>query len=130
MEIKDVMTPCPHYIEASASLDEAVKKMGLQSIRHLPVIEKGALIGIISERDVILSQFVCKTTNYCPAAGDICVSEIYSVLDTTPAAEVALNMAKKKHDCAIVCDKEENVIGIFTTTDACRLIHRILGSKK
>jgi acetoin utilization protein AcuB len=130
MKIQDVMTACPHYIDAQSTLEAAVKKMELQGIRHLPVVDKGALIGIISDRDAKLSQFVCKTTNYCPNCGEVCVSDFFSVSGNSDVADVALQMAENRYECAIVCDKDENVIGIFTTTDACRLVHLALKDSK
>ncbi len=130
MRVQDVMTSCPHYIDSQASLDDALKKMKLQQVRHLPVVKEGALIGVLSERDAQLSQFVCKTTNYCPMAGEVCIGEVYSVPGDTHVAKVALDMADKKRDYAIVVDASENVIGIFTTTDACRLLHLTMNDKK
>lgn len=126
MQIKDVMTPCPHYIDSRASLQEAAKKMQLQAIRHLPVVDNGTLIGVLSENGIQLSEMVCKISGYCPTAGEICVGEVYSVTEEALVADVTFEMAESKRDCAIVCDKDENVIGIFTTTDACRLVHLAL----
>ena len=124
------MTSCPYYIGAQASLDEALKKMALQSIRHLPVVEGGSLIGVLSERDARLSEMVCKSTNYCPNVGEVCVSEFLAVKGDDDVADVAQRMAEKKLDCAIVCDKDENVTGIFTTTDACRLLNLAMKNAK
>lgn len=129
MKIDDVMTPCPHNIDASASLDEAIKKMSLLGVRHLPVVENGTLLGVVSERDLNLSQFVCRTTSYCPCVGDVCVGEVFSVPSGSEVAMVALEMAEKKREYALVSDKDDNVIGIFTTVDACRLVHRTLKGK-
>lgn len=130
MRIRDVMSPCPYFVEASASLDSILQKMSLQGIRHLPVVDKGTLVGVLSERDVRLSQFVCKTTNYCPLAGEICVGDPYSVREDTDVADVALHMADQKLDYALVHDASETIIGIFTTIDACRLVHLTLRDKK
>lgn len=43
---------CP----ASASLEEAQKTMAFHGIRHLPVIDKGKVAGVISIRDVLTDQ--------------------------------------------------------------------------
>ena len=126
MQIKDVMTPCPHFIDSKASLQDAVKKMQLQGIRHLPVVDQGTLVGVLSEHGVQLSEMVCKISGYCPTVGEICAGDVYSVLEEALVADVTFEMAESKYDCAIVCDKDENVIGIFTTTDACRLVHLAL----
>lgn len=42
----------PIWIEANASLDEAMQKMIQHKIRRLPVVEDRRLVGMISEADV------------------------------------------------------------------------------
>ena len=125
MIIEDAMTPCPYKIEASCSIDEAVSKMALHGIRHLPVVEGSNLIGSVSERDLILSQIVCKSSNYCPTVGELCASAPLVVLSTDSIAKVAGSMADSKSDFALIA-KDEELVGIFTTVDACRALQRIL----
>jgi acetoin utilization protein AcuB len=129
VKIKHIMTPCPYYITAQSSLDDALKKMALHGIRHLPVTDNDELIGLVSERDLRLSQFVCKTTQYCPTVGQTCVGEVFIVHGDRDVAELADQMAREKRECAIICDEAENVIGIFTTTDAFKLIHLLVSGK-
>jgi CBS domain-containing protein len=50
--ICDVMTADPDTIEGSEPVVEAIRRMDEFSYRHLPVIERGRLIGIISWRDL------------------------------------------------------------------------------
>ena len=50
--IGDVMTADPDTIEGSAPVVEAIRRMDEFSYRHLPVIEHGRLIGVISWRDL------------------------------------------------------------------------------
>lgn len=129
MKIEDVMTPCPYHIATSASLDEALKIMNLRNVRHLPVVKDGALYGLLSERDARLSQFVCDATGFCPDVGRICLKDPYIVQSDSDIAAVAHDMAERKIDCALIVDKKGNFTGIFTTTDACKVIHLIMGEK-
>lgn len=50
--VRQVMASDPVTINAGASLREAAKIMTEHWIRHLPVIERGRLVGIISQRDL------------------------------------------------------------------------------
>ncbi|HSE06727.1 MAG TPA: CBS domain-containing protein [Methylomirabilota bacterium] len=53
MKVKDVMTRQPISIDAEAPLGTALEVMRSKHIRHLPVLdEAGALIGIITDRDL------------------------------------------------------------------------------
>ena len=51
--LRDVMTPSPLTIGADDSILAAAALMGERSIRHLPVVEGGNLVGIVSIRDVL-----------------------------------------------------------------------------
>lgn len=51
--VREVMTPNVITIEPDQRLDECMVIMSDRRIRHLPVMEKGQLIGIISINDVV-----------------------------------------------------------------------------
>jgi CBS domain-containing protein len=58
MRVKDVMTRNPITIDPEASLATAMAVMQTNEIRHLPVIDEGgALIGIITDRDLRSAAF-------------------------------------------------------------------------
>lgn len=48
----DVMTADPDTIEASAPIIEAIRRMDEFCYRHMPVLERGRLIGVVSWRDL------------------------------------------------------------------------------
>jgi CBS domain-containing protein len=52
--LAEVMTPDPKTIEGSAPVAEAVRRMDEGCCRHLPVLEGGRILGVISWRDVPL----------------------------------------------------------------------------
>jgi CBS domain-containing protein len=47
------MTPDPLTISADVGILDAAKLMGARRLRHLPVVEGGNLVGIVSIRDVL-----------------------------------------------------------------------------
>lgn len=126
MKIAQVMTPCPYHVLGSSDVDHALEMMGIRNIRHLPVVEEGDLLGVVSKRDLELSKFVCQSTKHCPALSDLVQTDPLVVLDSADVAEVAKEMANKKVEVALVADTNGNFVGIFTTSDACNLVHTIL----
>jgi CBS domain-containing protein len=52
-KVNHVMTRKVLYVESSQSVEECMALMNEKSIRHLPVYENGALLGLISVRDVL-----------------------------------------------------------------------------
>jgi len=51
--LRDVMTPSPLTVAAGDSILDAARLMGERNVRHLPVVEGGNLVGIVSIRDVL-----------------------------------------------------------------------------
>jgi CBS domain-containing protein len=51
--LRDVMTPNPLTISADDAILAAAQLMGERNLRHLPVVEGGNLVGIVSIRDVL-----------------------------------------------------------------------------
>jgi CBS domain-containing protein len=60
---------------------------------------------------------------------DVCVEEPYIVPASTPVAVVADTMAKRHIGSAIIM-KNTALAGIFTSTDACRVLAQLLGPRK
>jgi CBS domain-containing protein len=60
--INQLMTPNPFTVEADTGIDECMKLMSDKHIRHLPVVENGGLIGIISIGDVV--RFIIDEQRY------------------------------------------------------------------
>lgn len=49
--LSQVMTASPDTINASASALDALKAMNERSYRHLPVVDEGLIVGVVSTRD-------------------------------------------------------------------------------
>ena len=50
--VGDIMTPAPYTVAIDITVEAAMRVMTEKRIRHLPVVDKGCLIGIISIGDV------------------------------------------------------------------------------
>ena len=127
--VKAVMTPFPHCIESEEPLPEARAMMEEHGIRHLPVVEDGALAGVLTDRELRLA-----TGPALSPAGhgglrvrDVVPRDAYIVELTEPLDVVVLHMARHRIDCALVV-KRRRLVGIFTMTDACRCLGGLLRS--
>jgi len=52
MRIRDVMTEALVVVPASTTLGEALRTLDDHDIRHLPVVSRDELVGIVSDRDL------------------------------------------------------------------------------
>lgn len=127
LPISDVMTPCPYSIEASSTLSDALDFFATRDVRHLPVVDDGEVIGMLCKRDAQLSYELCEKIGQCPAAvRDIGLSKPYIISADVDVAEAAREMSNMRENCALVADDDGGFVGIFTTTDACRLLHLVI----
>lgn len=124
--ISDLMTPSPHTIGSKQTVGHAAEVMREHGIRHLPVLEGGKLLGVVSDRDVkIIESFADVDAAAVPIAEAV-PQEAYAVEPSTSVAEVAAHMAEHKYGSAVVMDGRK-VVGIFTTVDACRALAEAIG---
>jgi acetoin utilization protein AcuB len=115
------MTPSPHVVHPAASLASAQQLMRELGTRHLPVLEDGKLVGILSERDVLFLESLSDVDPSRIPVRSAMQTDVYGVSRDTPLDEVATTMAKHKYGSAIVRSGAA-VVGIFTTTDAMRAL--------
>jgi len=125
LTVTECMTPSPHCIGLDQTLDLAAERMAELGVRHLPVLEGGQLVGMLSERDIALIRSVVPDQ-----LGRMTVEEgmsgvPYCVEPSTPLRDVARHMALRKLGSAVVAE-HGRVLGVFTTTDALQVLASLL----
>jgi CBS domain-containing protein len=122
--IGDRMIRHPFVIGTDDSLEEAIKSMRENDIRHLPVVLNDRLVGIVSERDLKAAESLEKASLL--TVGDIMKVDLFVVTKDTPLANVASEMADGKLGSAIIVDRSGKIEGIVTTTDALRMLSELI----
>jgi acetoin utilization protein AcuB len=115
------MTVGPMVIEATRTLAEAHRLMRERNIRHLPVVDRGALVGVVSQRDLYLLETLKGVDPTTETVDEAMTADPFVVPPDAPLDEVALSMAEHKYGSAVVVDRGA-VIGVFTTIDALRAL--------
>ena len=133
------MTSSPQTIEPSATIADASELMRKNKIRRLPVVEKGKLVGIVTDRDLRSVSPSPATTlsifelNYLLAkmqVKDIMHKDVVTIhLDAT-IEEAALSMSNHHIAGLVVVDALGTVAGIITETDIFKSFVEIMGLKE
>lgn len=123
--IKDFMTPSPHTIRNDQPLGAARQLMREHGIRHLPVLQEGRLVGILSERDLHLLETMTDLDLLRIPVEDAMTQEVFAVGPDEPLARVIERMSRQKIGSAVVVEGRD-VVGVFTTIDALRVLRRML----
>lgn len=124
------MTRLPFVASIDDGIDVVESIMKEHSVRHVPVVDGDALVGIISQRDValLLNPALSFGDRRRVRARSVCTRNPYVVGEDEPLDRVVLNMADRHLGSAIVA-RDGQVIGIFTVTDACRVLGRLLSGE-
>jgi acetoin utilization protein AcuB len=123
--VQKYMSTTPHSIGRAQSLRVAHAMMHEHQIRHLPVLEGGRLVGILTERDVALITSMMDANEKDTTVEEAMTTDVYAVSPDALLDEVASEMAERKYGSAVVLQNQK-VVGIFTTVDACRALAEIL----
>lgn len=115
------MTPFPYAVDVDDPVRHARAMMVEHEVRHLPVLQGHALVGILTDRD--LKRALDPAFGLPPLdelfVRDVYVPEPYAVDSSTPL-DVVLEYMARHHVGSAVVTKHGRVAGIFTATDACR----------
>ena len=123
--VQEHMTPAPLTIEPGQSLADASQLMRERSIRHLPVVMAGEVVGVLSERDVNVARTLRSVTLEKAKVDLVMSSPALTVAPDARLSDVAARMLDRKAGSAVVVH-EGQVVGIFTSHDALHALHRIL----
>ena len=136
MFVSKWMTSNVITVDKNESLGTALRLMRSNRIRRLPVVSKGKLVGIVSDRDLrgsLPSQATSLDVWELHGLLDkLKVADIMTtnVITTTPDATiegVALTMMRKRIEGLPVLDTSGNVVGIVTEGDVFRALTEVTG---
>ena len=123
------MTGGPHTIGHDQTLAAAHRMMRDHSIRHLPVLDAGKLVGILSLRDLLFIETLKDIDQEQVQVREAMSQDVFAIGPRSSVRTVAAEMAEHKYGSAIVIDKG-HVMGIFTTVDALHALSSLLDEQR
>ena len=115
-------------IDGKKNLKEAVSRMEIEGVRHLPVTLDGEVIGILSERDIKSALGLIGIDPVKTLIVDICKDAVYSVDPDTHLDIVADTMAQEHYGSAVVMQNNK-LVGIITMVDICKALSFIINER-
>jgi CBS domain-containing membrane protein len=131
--VRKIMMGSPVTLTPDDTLDLANNVISLGRIRHIPVVENGKLVGLLSERDLIgaaanrifgLNQKSRSALLKTESVKSIMKKRLVTVTPDTPIKDAARLMADKKIGCVPVISAGA-LVGLVTTTNVLRYLESI-----
>jgi acetoin utilization protein AcuB len=136
MRVKELMTSKVFTVEQQDLIDRAFFLIHYEKIRHLPVVKKGKVVGMVSDRDLykalgpknnpnVIETGVTEMHVIPKKVQNIMRRGVLTVTPDTHAAEAAALMADNKVGALPVVNKDDKLVGILSATDILRVFSKI-----
>lgn len=108
------------FLSPKQTVFDAYAQMIKSRVHHLPVIENGKAVGIISDRDLqFVKDFGQNDEILCQ---DIMTSDPYVSSVETSISDICEEMVSRRINSALISDEKNQIVGIFTSTDALKIL--------
>jgi len=122
--VEQVMTANPATLTHSATIADARRMMTALRVRHLPILEGGVPVGVVSDRDLRVAEAIYPDPKDASAARAIDLvgkDTPHAVTPHTALDDVLIEMHTHRVDAVLVVDRGR-LVGILSALDACRLL--------
>lgn len=121
-------------LDDSANLDEAERLMRNESIRHLPVLSQGRIVGMLSQRDLYRAG-ASSALGLQPGTQedwlaeipvtDVMTKQVFTAHPEASMGSAAELMARERIGCLPVV-AEDQLVGLLSDTDCLRFLADVL----
>ena len=124
LTVGDLMTTEPITVESHTPLTAVYDLMDRHRIRHLPVVEGEDLVGLVTNRDLLIAlasrdeepMSQQRARLALTRTSDVMTRGIETVAAEASIVEVAERMMENKYGCMPVCEGQR-IVGIITESD-------------
>jgi CBS domain-containing protein len=117
MNVKEVMTSQFEMIDAARSLNDAAQAMRSLNVGVLPVREGTKLIGVITDRDIVVRGLAEQRDPSSTQVKDIISSHLVCCSEDDSIEDAVRLMGEHKVRRLIVCDQDRTPTGIVSLGD-------------
>ena len=138
LRAEDMMTRQPVTMDITGTVQEAADLMFAADVRHIPVVEHGTLVGMISDRDVRsymlprserIFQADEERARLAESISAVMPSEVMTIRPDTPVAELLDIMLEEKIGAVpVLAPDTGELIGMVSYIDVLRAIRPFLHS--
>jgi CBS domain-containing protein len=118
--IREVMTTDVRACEPNATVTDAAKLMAKEDVGPIPIVEEGRLVGLITDRDIVVRVAAEEKDPKATTVGQIASKDLVTVSPDTDLDEALALMAKRQVRRLPVVEGDR-LIGIVAQADIARM---------
>ena len=119
--VKDVMTPGPTAVASDAMVIEAARRMLSEDVGSLPVVEGDALVGMVTDRDLVLNVVAKDLDPHKVSVLDVCSENPVTARPDELLDDALQRMASEQlRRLPVVTDGR--LVGILAQADIARAV--------
>ncbi|OGO83381.1 MAG: CBS domain-containing protein [Clostridiales bacterium GWC2_40_7] len=96
MKVKDIMTKNVAYINPDSSVTEAAQLMQKHNVGSIPVCDKNGVIGLITDRDIVVRNVAHGTDPHSTPVKNVMTSQVTTVTPEMDIEQVSGIMSKNQ----------------------------------
>ena len=120
MHVREIMTPNVELVGPQTSVRDAAIRMRKESVGALPVGEDDRLVGMVTDRDIVVEAVASDRNPVECSVRDVMSEGIYYCFDDDDARSAADVMAEHKVRRLPVVNRDRRLVGIVAVADLAR----------
>ncbi len=117
--IKDLMTSNPTTCEPSTTVVDAAKVMAQEDIGPVPIVEGGKLVGLVTDRDLVVRVLAEGKDPTSTTIGEIATADLTTVTPDSDLQE-ALDLMSANQVRRLPVVQDGRLVGIVAQADVAR----------
>jgi CBS domain-containing protein len=119
MRVADVMSRFIHTIEPTAAIGDAARVMGIFDVGLLPVVENGALLGVVTDRDLSV-RGMGEGLHPGTSVTRVMSAEVKTCREDDTMEQVLDRMGEEQVRRMPVCTRHGDLVGLVSLADLAR----------
>lgn len=120
MKVQEIMSPDVETIRSTLPAKAAADRMARNGLGYLPVIDRGRLVGIVTDRDIACRVVAEDRDPKTTKIADIMSKAVAYCFDDDELAAAVHLMEKNRVRRLPVLDRKERLAGILSLSDVAR----------
>jgi CBS domain-containing protein len=121
LTVEQLMTPYPVVVDAATPVAQCARLMDDRDIGALGVMREGQLVGVLTDRDIVIRAVARDRDLATLTAGDVATAAVVTVPSDAPVEEAERRMHERAVRRLFVLAEDGRPLGILTLDDLIAL---------